>query len=124
MRKPTNWCSSKPQATASGALRRRRVARPDGGWESLIDEQAAVNQHTNRWRNKMRSEEVQRYIDADDAYIEFLKANRDVFANAVKAVISASGDYLPPDGISKDEFINRVLGATDNAEIVAALEQC
>lgn len=72
----------------------------------------------------MRSEEVQRYIDADDAYIERLKANRDVFANAVKAVISASGEYLPPDGISKEEFINRVLGATDNAEIVAALEQC
>jgi hypothetical protein len=69
----------------------------------------------------MRSEEVQRWLDADDAHIERLTANRDVFANAVKAVIEASIAYLPPDGISKDEFISRVLGATDNAEIVAAL---
>lgn len=69
----------------------------------------------------MRSDEVQRWLDADDAHIERLTANRDVFANAVKAVIDAANDYLPPDGISKDEFINRVLGATDNAEIVEAL---
>jgi hypothetical protein len=70
----------------------------------------------------MRSEEVQRWLDADDAYTERLTANRDVFANAVKAVIAAAIEYLPPDGISKDEFISRVLGATDNAEIVAALD--
>ena len=70
----------------------------------------------------MRTEEAQRWLDADDATIARLTANRDVFANAVRAVISASQAYLPPDGISKDEFINRVLGATDNAEIVAALE--
>lgn len=69
----------------------------------------------------MRSEETQRWIDADDAYIEKLTENRDVFKKAVEAVIAASQEYLPPDGISKDEFINRVLGATDNAEIVAAL---
>lgn len=42
---------------------------------------------------------------------------------ALKAVIEASQEYLPPDGISKDEFINRVIGATDNAQIVWALEQ-
>lgn len=71
----------------------------------------------------MRSDEVQRWIDIDNEIIEKLTANRDVFANAVKAVIAAAIEYLPPDGISKDEFINRVLGATDNAEIVAALEQ-
>jgi len=71
----------------------------------------------------MRSEEVQRWLDADDAYAERLKANRDAFANAVKAVITASQDYLPPDGISKEEFISRVLGATDNAAIVEALSE-
>lgn len=71
----------------------------------------------------MRSEEVQRWLDADDEHTARLTANRDVFANAIKAVIAASQEYLPPDGISKDEFINRVLGATDNAEIVSALEQ-
>jgi hypothetical protein len=41
---------------------------------------------------------------------------------AIEAVIAASQEYLPPDGISKDEFINRVLAATDNAKIVAALK--
>lgn len=72
----------------------------------------------------MRSEEVQRWIDIDDEAYEKLKANRDVFANAVKAVIAASLDYLPPDAtITKDDFISRVLGATDNAEIVAALAE-
>lgn len=69
----------------------------------------------------MRSEEVQRWLDIDAEAYDKLEANRDVFANAVKAVIDASQAYLPPDGISKDEFINRVLGATDNAEIVDAL---
>lgn len=71
----------------------------------------------------MRSEEVQRWLDIDAEAYDKLKANRDVFANAVKAVIEASIAYLPPDGISKDEFISRVLGAIDNAEIVAAQEQ-
>lgn len=42
-------------------------------------------------------------------------------AEAVKAVIAATSDYLPPDGISKDELINRVLEATDNPKINAAL---
>lgn len=69
----------------------------------------------------MRSEEVQRWLDVDDEAYAKLKANRDVFAKAVEAVITAAQEYLPPDGISKDEFINRVLGATDNAEIVDAL---
>lgn len=71
----------------------------------------------------MRSEEVQRWIDIDDEAYEKLKANRDVFANAIKAVIDASIAYLPPDGISKDEFIGRVLEATDNAQIVAAMAE-
>jgi hypothetical protein len=70
----------------------------------------------------MRSEEVQRWIDVDDEAYEKVKASRDVFADAVKAVIAAAIEYLPPDGISKDEFIGRVLGATDNAEIVAAID--
>jgi hypothetical protein len=38
-------------------------------------------------------------------------------ADALLAVVAATRDYLPPDGISKDECINRVIGATDNHEI-------
>jgi hypothetical protein len=71
----------------------------------------------------MRSEEAQRWIDAGDETEARLTASRAVFVKAVKAVIEASQEYLPPDGISKDEFINRVLGATDNAEIVTALKE-
>lgn len=71
----------------------------------------------------MRSEEAQRWIDIGDETEARLTASRDVFVRAVKAVIEASQQYLPPDGISKDEFIGRVLGATDNAEIVAALNE-
>lgn len=71
----------------------------------------------------MRSEEVQRWIDIGDEHEARIVANRAVFVEAVKAVIAAAQEYLPPDGISKDEFINRTLGAIDNAEIVAALKE-
>jgi hypothetical protein len=37
------------------------------------------------------------------------------------AIIHAARAYLPPDGISKDEFIARVFEATDNPRIIAAL---
>lgn len=70
----------------------------------------------------MRSDAVQEWLDVDDAIIARLETSRDVFLKAVRSVISASQDYLPPDGISKDEFVSRVLEATDNAEIVAALD--
>jgi len=39
---------------------------------------------------------------------------RDVLIDAVAEILSAVGDYLPPDGIGKDELINRVIYATDN----------
>jgi hypothetical protein len=37
------------------------------------------------------------------------------------AIIDAARAYLPPDGIGKDAFIARVLEATDNPRIIAAL---
>ena len=40
---------------------------------------------------------------------------------ALQEVISATGDYLPPDGISEQECIGRVIDATDNPKIIAAL---
>ena len=40
---------------------------------------------------------------------------------ALLAIIDAARAYLPPDGIGKDEFIARVLQATDNPRIIAAL---
>ena len=40
---------------------------------------------------------------------------------ALLEIIAAAQAYLPPDGLDKDEFITRVLGATDNLRIIAAL---
>ena len=37
------------------------------------------------------------------------------------AIIDAARAYLPPDGIGKDALIARVLEATDNPKIIAAL---
>ena len=36
---------------------------------------------------------------------------------ALLSIIDAARAYLPPDGIGKDEFIARVLEATDNPRI-------
>ncbi len=41
---------------------------------------------------------------------------------AVAAVIDATRDYLPPDGITKDEFISRVIAATDNARMAEIMK--
>jgi len=40
---------------------------------------------------------------------------------ALVAIIEASRAYLPPDGIGKDALIARMLEATDNPKIIAAL---
>jgi hypothetical protein len=40
---------------------------------------------------------------------------------ALLAIIDAARANLPPDGIGKDAFIARVLEATDNPKIIAAL---
>jgi hypothetical protein len=40
---------------------------------------------------------------------------------AILTIIEAARAYLPPDGFDKDEFITRVLDATDNPRVNAAL---
>lgn len=48
-----------------------------------------------------------------------------VVAEALLAVVNATRAYLPPDGISEQECINRILEATDNPainSIIAKLE--
>jgi hypothetical protein len=47
--------------------------------------------------------------------------NATPLAEALLAIIDAARAYLPRDGIGKDEFIARVLEATDNPKIIAAL---
>lgn len=38
----------------------------------------------------------------------------DILVEALTEIIDAISDYLPPDGIEKEELINRVIYATDN----------
>ena len=45
-----------------------------------------------------------------------------VIREALHKVIDAVGAYLPPDGISRDDLISRVIEATDNPEIVRAMK--
>ena len=52
--------------------------------------------------------------------LAFVLAAR-VLHRALEGVIDATASYLPPDGISKDDCINRVLAASDNADVVHAL---
>jgi hypothetical protein len=40
---------------------------------------------------------------------------------AILKIIEAARAYLPPDGFDKDEFNTRVLDATDNPRVNAAL---
>lgn len=47
--------------------------------------------------------------------------SREVEQEAIDAVIAATQAYLPPDGISAEECISRILTATDNPKIVAAI---
>ena len=42
---------------------------------------------------------------------------RDPARDALLAVVNAVRAYLPPDGISAAELIDRVIGATDNPDI-------
>lgn len=59
---------------------------------------------------KAATESLRDQIAADKRRIVALEA-------AVLAVVEATRDYLPPDGITALDCINRVLLATDNPEI-------
>ncbi|GAB3054320.1 hypothetical protein [Stenotrophomonas tumulicola] len=103
-----------------------------GNWvvEEEGDGRYAIKAITPEYEYGVRIAEV----SGDDAYSHLPPAS-DAFGNAhlvaaapvlygaIAAVIKATRDYLPPDGISKDEFIKRVIAATDNPQIVAALQQ-
>lgn len=49
--------------------------------------------------------------------VEQLRSENFILKTAIFSVISATQAYLPPDGIDAKECINRVLEATDNANI-------
>ena len=55
--------------------------------------------------------------DREDA--AYLSAIREIttLKDTVIKILTAVREYLPPDGISKDECLSRVIGAVDNAEI-------
>ncbi len=56
-----------------------------------------------------------------DANARLIAAAPELY-EAVAAVINATRDYLPPDGITKEEFISRVIAATDNARMAEIMK--
>lgn len=67
------------------------------------------------------------WVDTDmpeeerDANARLIAASPELYS-AVAAVIDATRDYLPPGGITKEEFINRVIAATDNARMAEIMK--
>lgn len=57
--------------------------------------------------------------EAKAARPETALAGRDALFEAIRAVQDATADYLPPDGISAQECLNRILTAVDNPTISA-----
>ncbi len=60
-----------------------------------------------------------------EAFARHRVAHTEPLAKPLLSLVNTMREYLPPDGISKDEFINRVLGVLDNdemAELVSKLE--
>ncbi len=56
------------------------------------------------------------------AAIGFLSERVGRLERAVLAVADAVAEYLPPDGISRDDLISRVIFATDNPQINPVIE--
>lgn len=67
---------------------------PDAGWEGLCHK--TKEEAIAAWNTRIES---------------------GVVAEALLAVVNATRAYLPPDGISEQECINRILEATDNPKI-------
>jgi len=56
-----------------------------------------------------------------EANARLIAAAPDLY-DAVAAVIGATRAYLPPGGITKEEFISRVIAATDNARMAEIMK--
>lgn len=50
-------------------------------------------------------------------------SNKAVLRSAVQSVVDTANAYLPPGGISKEDFIRRTLLAIDNPAINAAMAE-
>ena len=59
--------------------------------------------------------------EVNDANARLIAAAPELY-DAVAAVIAATRDYLPPGGITKEEFISRVIAATDNARMAEIMK--
>lgn len=56
-----------------------------------------------------------------DANAKLISVSPELY-EAVAAVIDATRDYLPPDGITKEEFISRVIAATDTPRMAEIMK--
>lgn len=68
-------------------------------------------------RPSYREGAVRTLADALARHRTAAEKSGDVALRALVAVIDAVRDYLPPDGISMSEAMDRIIGAVDNPEI-------
>lgn len=99
---------------------RRIGAVPESAIAALRDEVATTADAMNAALDKLIEHRNGRLAALERA--ARLEAENARLREAVQGVINASRDYLPPDGISKDEFISRVLAATDNADVCEVMK--
>ena len=80
----------------------------EGGWDGVAE---AANRNSTICTLSLNNPDNARLIAAAP----------ELYA-AVAAVIDATRAYLPPDGITKEEFISRVIAATDNTRRAEIME--
>jgi hypothetical protein len=95
------------------------AAAMEDGKAELAADNARLREQCDKFKWQVRDTCLR--AEKAEAELTTLRAHTDELAEALESVISATCAYLPPDGISEQDCINRVLEATDNPTINAAL---
>lgn len=93
--------------------------------DHLADIEAKANENTDLGMQiyKLRQDLAQVTRERAEEALLSVYAHYSVIHQSILDVIAATSAYLPPDGISDQECLNRILQATDNAEVVKALNE-
>lgn len=105
-----------PKALTAITSLRNESERLAKAWETQHEEKVKEKAEAKLWFEK--AQEWKARLTASKARERETEA-------VILTLVQLVREYLPPDGISKDEFINRVLGVLDNdemAELVGELE--
>lgn len=113
-----NW---KPRNSTEGLVVEPLYTRPCSEAEiaDLRAKLASAIKERDSWKGSF--DDAHRALVSQEAETQAAEAKLDEMRQALEAVTDATSSYLPPDGISAHECINRVLAATDNPEINAVM---